>query len=90
MLPQALNVWDDYVSYIESSLGGGLSSLLSPELLFACVVFVTNLGVVTISLLVVVCTFILYFVDGPPWVRTLYQSLPEVLQLLNEKLWSSA
>ena len=35
--PQALDVWDDYVSYVGSSLGC-LSSLLSPELLLACVV----------------------------------------------------
>ena len=38
----------------------------------------------------VVCKFILYFVNGPPWVLAPYQSLPEVLQLLTEKLWSSA
>ena len=83
---QALNVWDDYVSYAGSSP----SLLLSPEL-FACVVLLTNLGVVvTISLSVVVCKFILYFVNGPPWVLAPYQSLPEVLQLLIEKLWSSA
>ena len=36
-LPQALTIWDNYVSYIGSS-PGGLSSLLLPELLLACVV----------------------------------------------------
>ena len=37
-LPQALNICDDYVSYIGSSHRVVLSLLLSPELLFACVV----------------------------------------------------
>ena len=65
---------------------GGLSSLLSPELLFACVVLLPTWLLPTL----VVYKFVLYFINGPPRVLAPYQSLPGVLQLLIEKLWCSA
>ena len=76
--PQPLNIWDDYVCYIGSSPGGSIFSAATWVVVCLCDV-VTNLGVVTISLSVVVCRFVLYFINGPPWVTAPYQSLTEVL-----------
>ena len=54
--------------------------------------WVAFLGIVvgTILLPVTVYIFILDPLYGPPWVFTPDQGFPEVLQLLNEKLWSIA
>ena len=87
--PQALNVWDDYVSHTGSSPGGGcdLTTAAGSAVALCCT---TNLGaVVTISLSVAIDNSVLYFIDSPPRVLTPYQSFPEVLQLLIKKLQCS-
>ena len=59
---------------------GGLSLLLSPELLFACVVLLQTWVLLLPSpSQMFFCKFILFFINGPSWVLVPYQSLPEVL-----------
>ena len=77
--PQALNVWDDYVSHTGSSPGGDcvLTTATGSVDALCCT---ANLGTVNaISLSVSIDNFVLYFTDGPPWVLTPYQGFPEVL-----------
>ena len=70
-LPQALNVWDDHVTHTESFpwevsllaiVTGGAGSLCCG----------TNMVIVaSTTLLVTIYYFVLYFINGPPWVFTL-------------------
>ena len=80
--PQALNIWDNYVSHTESHGGGGCLAFTAE--CTGVLWHVTNMGVTTL-LLVAIYYFILYFVYDPSGILAPYQSFPEMLYLLIQK-----
>ena len=74
-----MNIWDDYVSHTGSSPGEGcdLTTATGSADALCCITSLST--VVTISLLVAIDNFVLYFIDSPPSILTPCQSFPEVL-----------
>ena len=75
--PQALNIWNDHVSF-GGSFPGGIGYLAVVTGPIGALCCVTNM-VITIFLPVAIYCFILNFISGPPGVLTPSQCFPEVL-----------